>query len=295
MLDSARQQSRETLPPRSRYAVCRGFEVHFMEWGSAHAPAILMWHGLARSGRDFDPLAAALADRYRVICPDQIGRGLSQWSSEPGRDYCMGTYADVAADLAGVLGLDRFLWVGTSMGGALGMVAAATTLAGRIDRLVVNDIGPTLPGPAIDRIRTYAGNPPSFARYSEFEKWIRLVYEPFGSHTEDQWRHLAETTVRRLPDGRLTPHYDPRIVSQFELHPTDYERWDLYDTLKLPMLVLRGQTSDLLLADVATAMAGRGPRAHVVEIAGCGHAPGLNTASQIDLVSAFLAGHDRPA
>lgn len=288
MQDSGKHRKPDSLSMRSHYALCHGLELHYSEWGEASAPALLCWHGLARSGRDFDPIAAALSRRFRVICPDQIGRGLSQWSSAPEAEYCLGHYAGIAEALADHLGLVRFDWLGTSMGGALGMVAAATNLKDRIARLVVNDIGPTLPKPAIDRILTYAGNPPVFARASEFEKWIRLAYEPFGPHSDSQWRHLAETTLRRLPDGRLTAHYDPRIVAQFEAHPGDYERWDLYDTLDLPLMVLRGANSDLLLPDVAAEMCRRGPKAQLVEIPGCGHAPGLNTAEQIGIVEAFL-------
>jgi len=288
MLDTAALRQRASELVRSRYAVCRGHEVHFMDWGRPDAPPLFMWHGLARCGRDFDPIASALSHKWRVICPDQIGRGLSQWSGAPEQDYCLESYAAIAAALADSLGLEQFDWVGTSMGGALGMVAAATNLRGRLRRLVVNDIGPSLPRPAVDRIRAYAGSPPAFERFTDFEGWIRLVYEPFGTHSDAQWRHLAETTCRRLPDGRVSAHYDPRIVAQFEAHPEDYERWGLYDTLALPLLVLRGASSDLLLPDVASEMGRRGPRAQVVEIPGCGHAPGLNTPEQIGIVEAFL-------
>lgn len=288
MSDRGARRAQAFAQMRSSYAVCCGLEVHFAEWGPADAPPLFMWHGLARSGRDFDSVAMALCESRRIICPDQIGRGLSQWSPAPERDYCFGVYTRIAQDLADALGLAEFDWLGTSMGGALGMVAAATNLKGRIRRLLVNDIGPTLPIPAVDRIRAYAGSPPAFARSTEFEKWIRLVYEPFGRHTDAQWRHLAETSCRRLPDGRITAHYDPRIVAQFESHPGDYEFWDLYDALDLPLLLLRGETSDLLLPEVADEMSRRGPKARVVEIAGCGHAPGLNTPEQIGIVGGFF-------
>jgi pimeloyl-ACP methyl ester carboxylesterase len=276
--------------PRSDYRQINGLDVHVLEWGAADAPPVFLWHGLARTGRDFDPLAAALADRWRLICPDTPGRGLSQWSADPDRDYCMARYAALAAGLADALGLRHFAWVGTSMGGALGIAAAAGPLAGRITRLLLNDIGPGLPRPAFERIRGYIGQPPDFSTISEFESYLRQIYAPFGAHTDAQWRHMAETSARRLPDGRITTHYDPAIVRQMIVHPDDFEQWPAYDALRLPCLVLRGEVSDLLSPEMAAAMAARGPRARVVEVAGCGHAPALNTAAQIALVREFLEG-----
>ena len=168
--------------------------------------------------------------------------------------------------------------------------AAAGALRGRIHRLVLNDIGPELAAPAVERIRSYAGNPPAFATVSELEHYFRTIYKPYGWLSDAQWRRLTETSVRRLPDGRVTPHYDPAMVQQFEQHPHDYELWDAWDALDLPVLCLRGETSDLLLPAVAEAMRKRGPRAVVVTIPGCGHAPALNTAAQFALVERFLAG-----
>ncbi len=276
------------MPAASRYVQLAGRQVHFMEWGRADAPAIVMWHGLARTGRDFDTIAAALADSYRVICPDTPGRGLSCWSPAPDVEYCFAAYAGQAAALADALGLGRFAWLGTSMGGALGIAAAATTLRGRLTHLVLNDIAPTMPKAAHERISTYIGTPPDFAMLTELEDYFRTIYKPFGFHTDAQWRHMAETGYRRLPDGRITTHYDPAIVKQFHLHPDDFEHWDKYDSLTLPTLLLRGEASDLVFPDVAAEMERRGPRARRVEIPGCGHAPALNTAEQIAVVRGFL-------
>lgn len=273
---------------QSFYVSCGGFEIHVSAWGSPDAQPVMMWHGLARTGRDFDAVAAALSSRYRIYCPDQLGRGFSQWSDAPEQDYQLSRYVEITEALADALRLDRFSWVGTSMGGATGMRAAATRLKGRIDKLLINDIGPELPAPAVARIRAYAGAPPSFARMSEFEAMIRQIYRPFGEHTDAQWRHLAETSARRLPDGRITAHYDPRIVAQFENHPADYDLWNQYDSLSLPTLVLHGVDSDLLLPDIAAAMSRRGPRAEIAAIKGCGHAPGLNNDHQIAIVARFL-------
>jgi pimeloyl-ACP methyl ester carboxylesterase len=279
---------------RSRYLNCLGRELHFTDWGDEQAPAVVAWHGLARSGRDFDDFAAALSARWRVICPDTLGRGLSQWAVEPALEYCLPFYAEQAEALLDQLGLTRVHWVGTSMGGAIGTLAAATRLRGRIRRLVLNDNGPELAAPALTRIKSYAGQPPSFATVTELETYFRDIYASFGAMTDAQWRHLTETSLRRLPDGRVTPHYDPALALQFEHHPDDYELWDAWDALDLPVLCLRGEDSTLLLPQTTQAMRERGPRAAVVTIPGCGHAPALNTPEKIGLIERFLAADTTP-
>ena len=281
--------------PQSRYLTCEGREIHYMDWAplpdvERHG-TVIAWHGLARTGRDMDPLATHLsALGYRVICPDSLGRGLSQWSPEPKTEYCLAFYARLAHSLVDQLGLEQFHWVGTSMGGAIGMVCADGLLRGRIQRLVLNDIGPQLAQAAVDRIRSYAGNPASFATVSELEQYFRTIYKPYGWLSSAQWRLLTESSVRRLPDGRVTPHYDPAMVMQFTEHPGDYDRWPEYDRIDVPVLCLRGAESDLLLADTAEAMRDRGPRALVVTFSGCGHAPALNVPEQLHLIGRFLAG-----
>jgi pimeloyl-ACP methyl ester carboxylesterase len=273
----------------SNYLTCAGREIHFMEWGAGQAETVVAWHGLARTGRDMDPIAAQLAQRYRVICPDTLGRGLSQWSPEPAREYSLAFYEQLGVSLLDQLGVQRCHWLGTSMGGAIGLRAAAGALRGRIRRLVLNDIGPELAAAAVERIRTYAGSPPAFGTVSELEQYFRTVYKPYGWLSDAQWRALTESSTRRLPDGRVTPHYDPAMVQQFIHHPGDYLQWDAWDALDIPVLVLRGEASDLLLPEVAEAMRTRGPRAVVATIAGCGHAPALNTPEQYALVERFFA------
>ncbi|MBC7483554.1 MAG: alpha/beta hydrolase [Rhizobacter sp.] len=273
----------------SNYLGCEGRELHYTEWGAQHDEVVIAWHGLARTCRDMDDIAAHLAQRYRVICPDTIGRGLSQWSPAPEREYCLAFYVKLATALVDQLGLSQFHWLGTSMGGAIGTVAAATSLRGRVCRLVLNDSGPETAAAAIERIRGYAGNPAAFDTVTELEQYFRTVYKPYGWLSDAQWRRLTETSTRRLPDGRVTPHYDPEMVMQFTHHIDDYLRWDEWDTLDLPVLCLRGESSDLLLPDTAEQMRNRGPRAVVAEIAGCGHAPALNTPQQFALVERFLS------
>lgn len=284
----------------SNYVTCAGREIHFTEWGSGQRGTVVAWHGLARTGRDMDELAGSLADRYRVVCPDTIGRGYSQWSPDPGNEYRLEFYARIAAELFDRLGIVRAHWVGTSMGGAIGTVCAAglfePDLKGRIQSLVLNDNAPRLAEAAVARIRSYAGNPPAFATMAELEGFFRQVYKPYGWLSDAQWRRLAETSARRLPDGRVTPHYDPAMVRQFTDHPDDYDLWEHYDQLHIPVLLLRGADSDLVLPDAAAEMLARGPGplglTRVVEVQGCGHAPALNVPEQLDLVRAFIDQHE---
>lgn len=278
------------MTPASRYLACEGREIHFMEWGAGHRDTVVAWHGLARTGRDMDEIAAHLATRFRVICPDTIGRGLSEWSPVPEREYCLEFYGRLAVSLLKNLGIETCAWVGTSMGGAIGLHLAAGALKGRIRRLVLNDVGPRIADAAVERIRAYAGKPPRFGRVSELEQYFRTVYKPYGWLSDAQWRRLTETSTRRLPDGGVTPHYDPDMVLQFVHHPRDYEQWEAYDRIDVPTLCLRGESSDLLLAGTAEEMRRRGPRAVVVTIPGCGHAPALNVPDQLNLVERFLSG-----
>jgi pimeloyl-ACP methyl ester carboxylesterase len=188
------------------------------------------------------------------------------------------------------LQIGKLRWIGTSMGGAIGIKVAAGALRDRITHLVLNDIGPKVADAAVARIRTYAGNPARFAKVSELEAYFRTIYKPFGYLSDAQWRRLAESSTRRTEDGKVTPHYDPNMVMQFELHPEDYDQWGDYDRIMAKTLCLRGEHSDLLLADVAAEMTRRGPRCRLEVIAGCGHAPALNVPAQFKLIAEFLAG-----
>ena len=292
------------MTPTSNYLVCAGREIHFTDWGRPERGTVIAWHGLARTGRDMDELAVHLAARgYRVICPDTMGRGLSQWSTAPKDEYCLAFYARLARELLVQLGIERCHWVGTSMGGAIGTVGASgyfePELKKRIQSLVLNDNAPQLAQAAIERIKQYAGNPPAFASVTELEAFFRAAYKPFGFLTDAQWRRLTETSTRRLPDGRVTPHYDPAIVGQFIHYPDDYLIWHHYDALDIPVLLLRGVDSDLVLKDTAEQMSTRGPGARGqlqwVEVPGCGHAPALNVAEQLKLVTDFIERAHRPA
>ncbi|QNP48517.1 alpha/beta fold hydrolase [Diaphorobacter aerolatus] len=281
---------------QSRYAHCAGYEVHYMDWGTTlgpDAPVVVAWHGLARTGRDMDALAQFLVGQgFRVICPDTIGRGFSQWSRDPKAEYCLRFYARLARELFDVLGIARAHWVGTSMGGAIGTVCASglfePSMRGRIASLVLNDNAPQLADAAIERIKSYAGTLPVFDTLGQLEQFFRAAYAPFGWLSDAEWRKLTETSTRRLSNGRVTPHYDPAITQQFTEHHDDYRLWAHYDVLDLPVTLLRGVDSDLVLAPTAREMQTRGPGARGllewVEVPGCGHAPALNVQTHFDAV-----------
>ena len=267
---------------QSRFLRCAGREIHFTEWGAADAPVVVMWHGLTRTGRDFDEAAAALSETRRVICPDTPGRGFSEWL--PAKEYTLAVYAGIAQALLDELGIEKCDWVGTSMGGLLGIHLAAGPLRGRIRRMVINDIGPTIPLAAMARIAKFAMKPKRFDRASQFAAWLRETYEPFVQAPDTYWERMAHTSCRRLPDGRWTTHYDPAIVRPFSTAVTGLNMWAEYDSLDCPVLLLRGANSDVLPQKTAEAMTERGPQARLVVIPDCGHAPSLATPEQLALL-----------
>lgn len=280
--------------PQSRYIPIStplgDHEIHITEWGDPHNPPLIMWHGLSRTGRDFDTAARHFAERYRVICPDTIGRGLSTWSKAPEKEYNNLVYVGHAALLLAALGIERCAWIGTSMGGLIGMGVTVGPMAGRITHLVLNDVGPEIDQISLTRIRDYLRHQVVYATMSEFEDHIRAVHASFGSHTAAEWRHMAETSVRRQDDGSFTTHYDPNIIRVFgeAIAADPVLLWEYYDKITAPTLVLRGQRSDVLTPRVAHQMTERGPKAQLAVIEGCGHAPAINTLDQIAVVDRFL-------
>jgi len=274
---------------RLRYLLPAGFfTLAWTEWGPEDGAPVLCVHGLTRTGRDFDALAMALAAAgRRVICPDLPGRGASDWLPDP-LLYAPPSYvAALSHLLARVAGpVD---WVGTSLGGLLGMAVAATP-GQPIRRMVLNDVGARIPGVALARIRDYlAEHPREFPDVAALEAHLREVHAPFGRLSDAEWRHLAETSARRLPDGRMTLHYDPGLAGPvLATEPADLDLGGLWEAVRVPVLLLRGAESDLLPAEVALRMAAR-PGVELVEVAGCGHAPALMDPGQIGLITRFLA------
>jgi pimeloyl-ACP methyl ester carboxylesterase len=275
--------------PRSTYIPAAGFELHVTEWGDPAKPALVMWHGLARTGRDFDEAAEALSDRYFVLCPDTLGRGLSSWARDPKVDYSYRVFGDTALAMLDHYRLDKVRWVGTSMGGLIGVTLAGDRLKRRITHLVINDVGPDIPATGIGRIASYVGNPPVYDTLGELGAWLRSNYAPFGDNTPRFWERMIDTSYRRTDDGRVTVHYDPRIVMQLTYHKADLDVWDAYDAVTAKTLLLRGERSDVLPMQIAEAMTRRGPKPELHVLSGYGHAPTLATEHEIGLLRDFLA------
>lgn len=277
------------IGPRSLYLPIAGHEIHVTAWGDPAAQALVLWHGLARNGRDFDTLARRCAGRFHVLCPDTLGRGLSSWSQSPATDYTIPAYCEHAEQLLDRLGIAQCSWVGTSMGGLIGMAMAGNPrTAPRIARLVLNDVAPRLNPAAIARIMAYVAIVPEFRTMTELETFLRTVYAPFGQLTDAQWRAMAETSMRRRDNGWISSHYDPAVMRVFAEQFQDFDMWESFDAIACPVLALRGEVSDLVQPEVALEMTRRGPRARLVAIPGCGHAPALNTPEQIAILEGFL-------
>jgi len=260
--------------------------VYFERGDPGNSRVAICVHGVGRNARDFDVLAEALASTHRVLAVDMPGRGESEWLADP-NDYVFPTYLTTLTALIARSGAETVDWVGTSMGGLLGIVMAAQPKS-PVARLVINDVGPTIEPAALDRIRGYFGLDPTFATYAEIEQYIRTVSAPFGRLTDAQWEHVARSNVRHRPDGRWGLAYDPGIAVPFRTTAAPADLWALWDAIRCPTLVLRGAQSDLLSAATAAEMGARGPKPSIVEFANVGHAPMLLCAEQIDPVARFL-------
>ena len=294
--------------PTLNYVFCRdtgnGHRMAYWGWGDPRADhAVVCVHGLSRQGRDFDCLAQAMCDSVpgvRVLCPDVVGRGRSGWLQDPS-GYHPATYA---ADVLAMLtqeGVRTFDWVGTSMGGlvGLGLVAQSGQPAWpgpRACRLVLNDVGPVIEHAALVRIGAYLGRTGAFDSVQQAADALWEVSRSFGPHTPEQWLALTAPMLRPLGDlaGRLTLHYDPaialplRALSADAVRQGEQQLWQLYDQIAVPTLLLRGAQSDLLSVATARAMTLRGPYARLHEFADVGHAPTLVGREQIDVVLRFL-------
>jgi pimeloyl-ACP methyl ester carboxylesterase len=277
-----------------KYIPCLGpqgfHKVAYTEWGAAEGkPTLVCVHGMTRNSRDFDYLAAAMEDRYRVVSMDAVGRGKSDWLADHA-GYGFAQYLPDAAALLARLNVEEVDWLGTSMGGLLGMMLAARPNS-PIRRLVLNDIGPFIPKAFLGRIRSYVGADPHFADIGELEAHIRKIHASFGLLSDEEWRHLAAHNARPLEGGGIGLAYDPAIAkAAFSPDgPEDVEMWDIWEQVKCPVLVLRGAESDLLLPETVERMKASGPGCESVDIPDCGHAPSLMPADQIAIVRDWLA------
>ena len=270
----------------------------YWEWGDpANTRVLVCVHGLSRQGRDFDTLAQALSDRYRVVCPDVVGRGQSDWLADP-MGYQIPAYVADMVTMLARLDANEVHWVGTSMGGLIGMGLASLPQS-PIRRLVLNDVGPTIQAEAILRIGTYLGLPMRWPSLEQAADYMLSISKGFGTHTREQWLALTRPMLRRddaASGAGLKPHYDPAIAVPFKAITPEMAAvgqaalWRSYDAIACPTLLLRGADSDLLTRDTAQEMTRRGPKARLHEFAGVGHAPMLVVAEQVAIVEEFLRG-----
>ncbi len=284
----------------------------YWEWGESSNPDIVVCvHGLTRTGRDFDALGRSLAERFRVICPDIAGRGRSDWLTNP-MAYTVPQYVSDILTLIARLDTSKVHWVGTSMGGLIGLgLAGALVMAQeqqaagnpqalppeaqiQLGRVVLNDIGPVLDMDGLSRIATYVGEDVQCATFKDAVHYVRTVSAGFGPHTDEQWQELTRHVfVQR--QGKWVRHYDKRIAEPMSLYSpallqaTEAMLWQAYESIQSPVLVLRGQESDLLSAQTAQEMLERNTNASLVEFEGVGHAPSIMARDQIQAVQDFLS------
>jgi pimeloyl-ACP methyl ester carboxylesterase len=297
------------MAPTLNYVPCPdpsgGHRMAYWSWGDADASRVVVCvHGLSRQGRDFDVLAQSIVERaggpIRVVCPDVAGRGRSDWLKDP-NGYAIPAYVgDMLAllgQLHGQAPVTDLSWVGTSMGGLIGLGVAGTPqlpLPCPVRRLVLNDVGPAIQWQAIQRIGTYLGNTGRFETVQQAADAMWAISTSFGPHTPQQWLALSEPMVKAHPEGGLTLHYDPaiavplRALTQEAAAQGQAAVWSLYDAVKARTLLLRGAQSDLLARDTAIEMTERGPRATLIEFMGIGHAPTLIAPEQVEAVASFV-------
>ena len=295
------------MQPELRYLDCTAPAPHRMaywQWGDPQAShTVVCVHGLSRQGRDFDVLAQALVDRsktpLRVVCPDVVGRGKSDFLTDP-QGYQLPTYVADMLQLVSQLKPTTLDWVGTSMGGLIGMLlcAYAPSVGATVRRLVLNDVGPVIQWQALQRIGQYLGKSGQFATVQEAADAMWAISSSFGPHTPAQWLALSQPMLKPLAGaqgpGAWTLHYDPAIALPFGAMTAQQAQegeaflWQAYDVISAQTLLLRGAQSDLLSAATAQQMTQRGPKAQLVEFAGVGHAPTLIAPDQVDAVADFV-------
>ena len=274
----------------------------YWQWGNPQADhVVLCVHGLTRQGRDFDVLAQALVKQsggnINIICPDVVGRGRSDWLANP-QGYQIPSYVADMLTLLQNLQPRTLDWVGTSMGGLIGMAvcAHAPAVGVQVRRLVLNDVGPVIEWNALQRIGSYLGQNMQFASLEHGLRALQFLFQSFGPHTEEQWRALSTPMFQPSPNGgqEVRLHYDPAIAVPFRSLTQEASLqaeaiwWQIFDSMTSPTLLLRGAASDLLSASTARAMTQRGPKAQLVEFAGVGHAPSLVVSDQVRAVASFL-------
>ncbi|MCK2041496.1 alpha/beta hydrolase [Chromohalobacter sp. TMW 2.2308] len=266
----------------------RELEIAVRVWHPDAPRTVIAWHGLSRHGGDFEFLARLLGPRWRLIAPDTPGRGLSSWSLFPAYDYLYAHYMRIAIAVLDHFELTSVPWLGTSMGGLLGLLLAADASHGhRVAALILNDVGPTVEAKGLQRLANHFISTQRFTTLQSLESEIRDHYQSFGIDSEAVWQRLLLGSARRLPDGSWSHHFDPRIAEQF-VHDTPRDLWAAWKALHCPLMTIRGMQSDILSRQTLSTMRHHQPSTRILEVPGCGHAPMLDKASQSAPIAAFL-------
>ncbi len=265
----------------------KAYKIHYLDWGKLESPVVICAHGLTRNAHDFDFLARSIADQYRVIAIDFPGRGLSDWLDDK-NNYIIPVYLEIVDSLLNELKLKSFNWLGTSMGGLIGIILAAQH-SNELNRLIINDVGPEIPTQAITRISDYLSITQEFSTTAEFECHIREIYAPFGELTDQQWQHLTNYSHTINDEGKLVANFDPGIAVPFQQATNiKSDLWDLWQTITASVFLIHGENSDILIPSIVQKMKQLQPDLISQSIDNVGHAPALMDKEQIQIIKDWL-------
>ena len=275
---------------RHQYLMVNDREIHVREWNPKGKETVFCSHGLAQNSIDFFELGHSMALKgYHVIAPDTLGRGLSEWATDPKKEYSYSQYVNTSVKLLDFYSCERAHWIGTSMGGLVGLLMASDPLySTRLGSLTLNDIGPEVPDSAINRIFNYVKSPIEFNRYSEINQYLKILLQSFGPHTAQQWERTLMASVRRLDSGKFTTHYDPNILAGYSPDGIKINLWHHFSRIQIPLLLMNGLHSDVLTKDIVKRMRLLQPNMSVNYYLSCGHSPNLSYKSHRDDVECFI-------
>ena len=276
--------------PKTKFIELHNRRIAYQDWGSENSQhQTVCVHGLTRNKHDFDHLARSLSDISRVICIDIAGRGESDWLPNPDK-YNYQTYVSDIKAIFAKLKLSNAYWVGTSMGGIIGMLLSADSPY-LIKKLILNDVGPFIPKSSLLRIKEYVGDSVQFKSIAESTTYFKRILSGFGDLSDQQWDQLARNSIKPLEDEKFTLHYDPSIANAFQGELEDVDLWNIWDVIEAEVMTIRGENSDLLLEKTLTEMGTRGPKSKTAVIQNAGHAPALLSESEIKIIKEFLFSH----
>lgn len=272
------------------YLMINGREIHVREWNAKGKETVYCSHGLARNSIDFFELGASLASKgYRVIAPDTLGRGLSQWAVDPIKEYNYENYVNTAIKVMDIFSCAKVHWMGTCMGGLIGLQIASHCVHGdRVCSLILNDIGPEVQDTVINRIVNYVQTPLEFRLYSEINQYLMTLFQPFGTHSSTQWEKIITASIRRLSSGKFTTNYDPGILAGFKPGGSQINLWHKFSQIKQPIFLMNGLHSDVLTKDIVKRMRSVQPNMFINYYLNCGHAPNVCLKSHREDVERFI-------